>query len=48
MIGQNGRCRPTFLPLLMASQTDIIGLLQRAMFTVAYIWYGREAFSQLS
>jgi hypothetical protein len=38
----------TFLPLLMASQTDIIGLLQRAMFAVAYIWYGREAFSQLS
>jgi hypothetical protein len=33
----------TFLPLLMATQPDIIGLLQRTMFVVAYVWYGREA-----
>lgn len=33
----------TFLPLLMATQPAIIGLLQRTMFAVAYIWYGREA-----
>jgi hypothetical protein len=33
----------TFLPLLMATQPEIIGLLQRLMFGVAYLWYGREA-----
>jgi hypothetical protein len=33
----------TFLPLLMATQPEIIGLLQRAMFFIAYVWYGREA-----
>jgi len=33
----------TFLPLLMATQPEIIGLLQRLMFAVAYLWYGREA-----
>jgi hypothetical protein len=33
----------TFLPLLMATQPEIIGFLQRTMFIVAYIWYGREA-----
>jgi len=33
----------TFLPLLMARQPEIIGLLQRLMFGVAYLWYGREA-----
>ena len=31
------------LPLLMAMQPEIIGLLQRTMFSVAYLWYGREA-----
>ncbi len=36
----------TFLPLLMATQPDIIGLLQRAMFLVAYLWYGREALTR--
>lgn len=34
----------TLLPLLMVSQPEVIGLLQRTMFAVAYIWYGREAF----
>jgi hypothetical protein len=33
----------TFLPFLMAMQPEIIGLLQRLMFVVAYVWYGREA-----
>ncbi|MBE2201688.1 MAG: DUF998 domain-containing protein [Anaerolinea sp.] len=33
----------TFLPMLMGAQPDIIGLLQRAMFAVAYGWYVREA-----
>lgn len=33
----------TLLPLLMATQPEIIGLLQRLMFGVAYLWYGREA-----
>jgi hypothetical protein len=32
-----------FLPLLMATQPEIIGLLQRVMFGTAYVWYGREA-----
>jgi hypothetical protein len=30
------------LPILMATQPEIIGLLQRAMFFIAYLWYGRE------
>jgi hypothetical protein len=34
----------TILPILMATQPEIIGLLQRTMFSIAYIWYGREAF----
>lgn len=32
------------LPILMATQPEIIGLLQRSMFFIAYLWYGREAF----
>lgn len=31
------------LPILMAAQPEIIGLLQRVMFFIAYVWYGREA-----
>jgi hypothetical protein len=33
------------LPLLMAAQPQIAGLLQRAMFGVAYLWYAREAWT---
>jgi hypothetical protein len=33
----------TILPILMTTQPEIIGLLQRAMFFIAYVWYGREA-----
>lgn len=33
----------TFLPLFMGAQPEIIGLLQRLMFAVAYLWYGSEA-----
>ncbi len=31
------------IPLLMLYQPDVVGLLQRLMFFVAYAWYGREA-----
>lgn len=31
------------LPLAMASGTGLTGVLQRAMFLLAYLWYGREA-----
>ena len=31
------------LPLAMATATDLAGLFQRAMFLVAYLWYGLEA-----
>ncbi len=30
------------LPLGMVALPDVAGLLQRVMFTVAYVWYGRE------
>jgi hypothetical protein len=33
----------TLLPPLMGLLPDIDGLLQRAMFVVAYAWYAREA-----
>ncbi len=33
----------TVLPLIMPMGTPYTGLLQRAMFLVAYVWYGREA-----
>jgi hypothetical protein len=31
------------LPLAMAGATGLTGVFQRAMFLVAYVWYGREA-----
>jgi hypothetical protein len=31
------------IPLGMAAQPDIDGVLQRLMFVVAYAWYGAEA-----
>jgi hypothetical protein len=31
------------LPLAMVGAPDLAGVLQRAMFLVAYVWYGREA-----
>lgn len=31
------------LSLAMANLGDIYGLLQRAMFVVAYVWYGYQA-----
>lgn len=31
------------VPLAMALSTGYTGLLQRSMFLVAYLWYGREA-----
>lgn len=30
------------LPLGMAARPDIAGLLQRTLFAIAYLWYGRE------
>ncbi len=33
------------LPLGMAAVPDVSGVLQRAMFLIAYLWFGREAFS---
>lgn len=33
----------TLLPLLLASGTALGGLMQRVMFAVAYLWFGREA-----
>jgi hypothetical protein len=33
----------TALPLLLASSFSVGGLVQRVMFGVAYLWYGREA-----
>lgn len=30
------------IPLIMVFQTDIGGLVQRLMFLIAYVWYGRE------
>jgi len=33
----------TALPLLLASSFGVGGLVQRVMFGVAYLWYGREA-----
>lgn len=32
----------TFLPLLLASESAVGGLVQRVMFGVAYLWFGRE------
>jgi hypothetical protein len=50
-----GRCLDTLalvvallLPLLMASAFSIGGLVQRVMFAVAYVWFGREALIALS
>ncbi|MBW6465893.1 MAG: DUF998 domain-containing protein [Brevefilum sp.] len=34
-----------FIPLLMASNASLVGLTQRLMFLVAYIWYGKEAYT---
>jgi hypothetical protein len=31
------------IPLAMSASTDVTGALQRAMFAIAYLWYGREA-----
>jgi hypothetical protein len=31
------------IPLIMVYQADIGGLVQRFMFLIAYVWYGREA-----
>ncbi len=31
------------LPLAMSASTDYTGVLQRAMFAIAYLWYLREA-----
>ncbi|MBE0409633.1 MAG: DUF998 domain-containing protein [Anaerolineales bacterium] len=31
------------IPLIMVYQADIGGLVQRLMFLIAYIWYGRES-----
>ncbi|MCK6435292.1 MAG: hypothetical protein L6Q68_20015, partial [Aquabacterium sp.] len=33
----------TILPLLLASGSAVGGLVQRVMFAVAYLWFGREA-----
>lgn len=33
----------TFIPMLMLFQSDIAGLVQRLMFLVAFVWYGKEA-----
>lgn len=33
----------TFIPMLMLFQPDIAGLVQRLMFLVAYVWFGKEA-----
>ena len=33
----------TALPLLLASSSNVGGLMQRVMFSVAYLWFGREA-----
>jgi hypothetical protein len=33
----------TALPLVLATSTNIGGLMQRVMFSVAYLWFGREA-----
>ncbi|MEL7208889.1 MAG: DUF998 domain-containing protein [Actinomycetota bacterium] len=33
----------TVLPLLMLLWPDVEGLIQRVLFLVAYLWYGREA-----
>lgn len=33
----------TILPLLLASGSAVGGLVQRVMFVVAYLWFGREA-----
>jgi Protein of unknown function (DUF998) len=38
----------TILPLLLASSFSVGGLMQRLMFAVAYLWYGREALIGLS
>jgi len=35
-------CASTLIPVLMLFQPDIAGLVQRLMFLVAYIWYGKE------
>jgi len=32
-----------FIPLLMINIPSIVGLVQRVMFLVAYLWYGTEA-----
>jgi hypothetical protein len=34
-----------FIPLLMASNVSLVGLAQRLMFLVAYLWYGMEAYT---
>ncbi|MDH4324945.1 MAG: DUF998 domain-containing protein [Betaproteobacteria bacterium] len=33
----------TVLPLLLASSSSVGGLVQRIMFVVGYVWFGREA-----
>jgi hypothetical protein len=33
----------TFIPLIMVTQPTMGGLVQRLMFGVAYLWYGKEA-----
>lgn len=38
----------TLLPIVMASASSLGGLVQRIMFAVAYIWFGREALVALS
>ena len=31
------------IPLAMSFRSDVAGILQRGMFMIAYLWYGREA-----
>ncbi len=33
----------TSLPILLAPDSGVGGLMQRVMFAVAYLWFGREA-----
>lgn len=37
----------TALPMLLAASSSVGGLMQRVMFAVAYLWYGREALISL-
>ena len=37
----------TVLPLLLASSSSVGGLVQRIMFVVGYVWFGREALYML-